>query len=145
MIEPTVGRIVWVYGRPGRIVLGKQPEAAIITYVHDDRTVSACDFDARGRSHSVSGIPLQDDDIPQSPAWEREGMWAAWMPYQKGQAAKTEAAEAASTVERITQEYVRSLIDDNVALRKQILQMWESMRDLNVHPNLFPSEFKKQT
>lgn len=103
MIKPTVGRVVWVFNRAGRAKLvgtaGIQPEVGFITYVHDDRIINVGGFTALGQPYAVTLIALQDDDIPQSPAGEREGCWAEWMPYQKGQAAKTEAVLAERAAE----------------------------------------------
>lgn len=86
IITPTVGRIVWFYVR-----LDADPEAAIITRVWSARLVNLCVFAREdGPPRPVSSIPLvQDGD--NRPEWSR----CEWMPYQKGQAAKTEVAEAA--------------------------------------------------
>jgi hypothetical protein len=93
MITPTVGRVVWFH--PGSwdanvMHYADQPLAGIITYVWNDRMVNLAVFDANGAPQSRTSVRLlQDDDHP------REGeMHATWMPYQKGQAARTEAAEA---------------------------------------------------
>lgn len=84
MITPTVGRVVWVQG------YGSQPQAALITYVHSSTCVNVIAFTAEG-------IPVPRERLGLKQ--EGDGMqWAApyaeWMPYQKGQAAKTEALEA---------------------------------------------------
>jgi hypothetical protein len=48
-------------------------------------------FDAGGNLFPRTSVWLrQDDDPPPT------GMYCEWMPYQKGQAAKTEALEAAA-------------------------------------------------
>jgi hypothetical protein len=93
VIEPTVGRVVWV--RPGKNFKavqhdGKQPLAALVVYVHDNRHVNLSVFDALGKHHALINVQLlQDDDKPES-----DMPYAEWMPFQKGQAAKTEAVEA---------------------------------------------------
>lgn len=90
MIKPTVGRVVWY--RPGEhdgMPQGhdKQPLAAIVTYVHSDRLVNLAIFDANGNRHRKTSVTLlQDGEAQNAP-------YAEWMPYQKGQAAKTELAE----------------------------------------------------
>jgi hypothetical protein len=85
MIEPTVGRVVWFYSAPREA----QPNAAIVTYVWNTRMVNLVVFDANGVSRSETSVDLlQDDEKPQG-----QGRWCEWMPYQKGQAAKTEALE----------------------------------------------------
>lgn len=90
MIKPTVGRVVWVF-RPHDTTNPNQPEAALIAYVFTDRLISVGGFDHNGEPFSLTSVPLVQDDEP-----EPEGNFAAWMPYQKGQAAKTEALEAAA-------------------------------------------------
>lgn len=85
MIEPTVGRVVWFYSAPR----GPQPLAAIVTYVWTARMVNLVVFDANGVSRSETSVYLlQDDQRPTG-----QSRWCEWMPYQKGQAAKTEALE----------------------------------------------------
>lgn len=103
MIKPTNGRIVLytpfnselegTYGMTvqravdGRVV----PLTADIVAVWGDRCVNLLVKDANGKTFvCTSRTLLQDDD-----AGQKHGGYAQWMDYQKGQAAKTEAAEAA--------------------------------------------------
>jgi len=88
MISPTIGRVVLIKGRIGNG--GTQAEPALVTYVHGDRLINVGGFSSMGVPFALDSITLlQDDDA------EPTGHYASWMPYQKGQAAKTEAAEAA--------------------------------------------------
>lgn len=88
MITPTIGRVIWVF-RPGDSVDVKQPEVGFITYIHSDRCINVAGFNANGTPFSLTSLTLvQLED--EKPEWN----FAAWMPYQKGQAAKTEQAEA---------------------------------------------------
>ena len=89
MIKPTIGRVVWVQNRPSAI--GNQAEAAFITYVHSDTCINVGGFNANGTPFGETSVLLvQDDQIKP-----RRVVYAKWMPYQKGQAAKTEALETA--------------------------------------------------
>lgn len=95
MITPTVGRVVWFYhSRNGDDELS-QPFAAIIAYVWSDRMINIGYFDHNGGARTATSVNLlqDDDEAPVS------GMYARWMPYQKGQAAKYEALEAATQVQ----------------------------------------------
>lgn len=88
MITPTVGRIVWV-SRPFDSLDITQPEAATVIYVHGDRSVNVKGFNAHGEPFTLLNLDLlQDDD-----AKPENLPFAVWMPYQKGQAAKTEALD----------------------------------------------------
>lgn len=92
MIQPTIGRIVWFHPSTSDAALSgsAQPLAAIVAYVHGDRCVNLGIIDANGGHHSrCSVLLLQDED-----AAPEDGYYAEWMPFQKGQAAKTEALEA---------------------------------------------------
>lgn len=97
-IKPTVGRIVWYYPAVNCAESGfasnsgDQPLAAIIARVWHDRMVNLTVFDANGVPHARTSVPLLQD-------LEDSGTSAfcTWMPYQKGQAAKTEAAEKAES------------------------------------------------
>jgi len=87
MIAPTVGRVVWFY----HYVEGqghKGPMAAIVAFVHSDTMVSLAVFSDFGGTFSRGSVPLVQDDEP-APGFD----YCTWMPYQKGQAAKTEALE----------------------------------------------------
>lgn len=86
MIEPTVGRVVWYYP-PGH-KSSEQPWPAIISHVHHNRCVNLAVFSKDGKpmiDPPQAVELLQDED--DAPC---EGNYCAWMPFQKGQAAKTE-------------------------------------------------------
>lgn len=89
MIIPTVGRIVWY--RAGDARPETPPLAAIVAYVWSSRMVNLAVFDAEGGHFPKTSVRLiQDGDSPAG--WGEPT--CSWMPYQKGQAAKTEALEA---------------------------------------------------
>ena len=90
MIEPTIGRVVWYYAA-GADHEKVKPQAALIANINEDGTLTVGGFDHDGRPFSDHGVPLVQDDGYGNPGG---GSWACWMPYQKGQAAKTEALEA---------------------------------------------------
>lgn len=84
MITPTVGRIVWYYEH-----INAPTQAAIITYVWNDKSVNLAVFDMHGWATGKLNVPLlQDSDQPPL-----GHCYAEWMPYQKGQAAKAEQLE----------------------------------------------------
>ncbi len=102
-IKPTVGRRVWF--RPSAKFLANNPAMtqfnpehpmdAGIVYVHHDHMVNLIVTDHVGKSFPATSVPLlagqyepdEDGDVY---------CCCEWMPYQKSQAAKTEAAENAS-------------------------------------------------
>lgn len=99
VISPTPGRVVWYYPTPWPasqqnsdplVFNTDQPFAAIVASVRSDRLVNLMVIDPNGNPHARASITLmQDGDaVPATP-------YCAWMPYQKGQAAKHEAATAA--------------------------------------------------
>ena len=85
MIKPTVGRVVWFWPA-GTAAIG--PLAATVAYVHSDSCINIGYLDVNGVSHPATSVPLiqEGSERPQ-------GYFCEWMPYQKGQAAKTEALE----------------------------------------------------
>lgn len=86
MITPTVGRVVWFY--PSGHKANAQPLAAIVAHVWSDTCVNLAVFDANGKALDApptSVLLLQDGNERPS-----GGHFCEWMPYQKGQAAKTE-------------------------------------------------------
>ena len=89
MIQPTVGRVVWYW--PAGVAHTEPPLAAMVAKVWSDTMVNLAVFDANGHAHGgyTSVLLIQDDAAVPS-----GGFYATWMPYQKGQAARTDAAEA---------------------------------------------------
>jgi hypothetical protein len=91
VITPTVGRVVWYFpnGKTQHDA-GEQPHSASVAYVHGDRCINIGYFDQNGFAKNATSVTLvQDgDELP-------EYGFCCWMPFQKGQAAKTEAAEKA--------------------------------------------------
>lgn len=93
MIAPTVGRILWYYPAKGERIAHDFPEplAATVCAIQGNGTVNLCVFDADGVPHPRQSVVLiQDGKYPANGAYP----YCEWMPYQKGQAAKTEHAEA---------------------------------------------------
>jgi hypothetical protein len=89
MIKPTVGRVVWFY----KYSYGqghKGPLAAHVAKVFSDLYVNLMVINEDGNPRSETSVLLLQDDmaVPGSD-------YCTWMPYQKGQAAKTEALEKA--------------------------------------------------
>ena len=99
-IKPTIGRRVWfrpsaqfLERNPTVTQLGSgQPMDAGIVYVHHDHMVNLAVCDHVGRTHMVPSVPLLAGQWEPS---DDDYMVCEWMPYQKGQAAKTEAAPGA--------------------------------------------------
>ena len=89
MIKPTIGRVVWYH--PPFIADSGSNEltyAAIVCYVHSDTLINIAFFDANGNAKSNTSVELFQGEGAR-PAHG----YAEWMPYQQGQAAKTEALE----------------------------------------------------
>ncbi len=99
MIAPTIGRILWYYP-PGPFNATQQPYAAMVAHVWSDTCVNLAIWDANGKPHPQPPTRLllvqEDGEVPV------DGSYCTWMPYQLGQAAKTEAAEAAANRESDT-------------------------------------------
>lgn len=106
-IAPTVGRMLWFYPdqQDGERYQGL-PLAAVVAAVNEDGTVNLGVFDANGCTSGRRNVLLIQGDDP-SPA---AGDFCKWMPYQLGQAAKTEQAETASAERlRELQKYKESV------------------------------------
>lgn len=95
-IAPTVGRVLhfvpttsYMEGR--NLAFGNpwQPLAAMITYIHNDTMVNLTAWDQNGEQFSVCSVPLAQEGSDVIVG----SFYAQWMPYQKGQAAKTELAK----------------------------------------------------
>ncbi len=85
MIKPTIGRVVWFWQNSTQ----SQPFTGLVCYVHNDTTlVNLAVFDANGTSRSETSVFLYPGEGVRP-----EYRFAEWMPYQRGQAAKTEQIE----------------------------------------------------
>ena len=86
MIKPTIGQVVWYH--PCGSSASDQPQAALIAHVWSDTCVNLAVFNPNGEASNQTSVFLYqgDTDRPSS-------SYAEWMPYQQGQAAKTEALE----------------------------------------------------
>lgn len=85
MIKPTIGRVVWFYKYvPGQGHKG--PLAAHVCAVHSDRHVNLMVIDEVGVPRGELTVTLVQEN-EECPAAD----YCCWMPYQIGQAAKTEA------------------------------------------------------
>lgn len=92
MIQPTIGRVVWYH--PPFVAdsgINEKTFAALVCHVWSDTCVNLAVFDSNGVSSSETSVLLFQGDSERP-----SGKYCEWMPYQKGQAAKTEALEAAS-------------------------------------------------
>jgi hypothetical protein len=88
-IVPTPGRVLWYIPHPseGLALIGGDPLIALLAGVVDDRTVNVAVFNASGGfAGQRGGVPIleQGDDVPS------DAGYCVWMPFQKGQAAKTD-------------------------------------------------------
>jgi hypothetical protein len=89
--EVTVGRMV--YYRPcnaDNLNVSLEPLSAQVAAVHDGgKAVNVCVLDHEGRTHAKQRVPfVQPGETPPKVSY------CEWMPYQVGQAKKTEEAEA---------------------------------------------------
>ena len=88
MIKPTIGRVVWYH--PFGSTLIDQPHAALIAHVWSDTCINLAVFDANGIPYNMTSVFLYQNE----PNSERpSSQFAEWMPYQQGQAVKTEILE----------------------------------------------------
>lgn len=88
MITPTVGRVV-LYHAPG--VSMDEAWPALICKVNSDDNINVGGFKANGQPFADTNVMLHSD--PESYGNPGGGSWAQWMPYQLGQAVKSEELE----------------------------------------------------
>lgn len=97
MITPTVGRIVLYRNRQVTEAMIElrpdDPMPAMIVFCHSDRLVNLSVFLPNGTVIGAHCVPLLQADDPH--VFDKAAPYCTWMPYQLGQAARTEAAEAA--------------------------------------------------
>jgi hypothetical protein len=84
-INPTVGRVVHYFESSS----AQTPLAGVICYVHSETFVNLTVFMPNGEAIGRTSVQLVQDGEPKP-----HGHRCEWMPFQKGQAAKTEALEA---------------------------------------------------
>lgn len=90
-IEPTIGRVVWFWPHPLHLAAHVESgspcraDVCFVTKLGDDYLLNLAWNDHLGNPFRTEQVPLiQDGDpVPQH-------SYATWMPFQIGQAAKTE-------------------------------------------------------
>lgn len=91
VIKPTIGRAVWYYqGGKNQHDDGRQPYAATVAYVWNDRLINIGYFNTSGIASSATSVPLiqEGDELPG-------GAFCMWMPFQVGQAKRHAAVDVA--------------------------------------------------
>lgn len=89
-IAPTIGRKVWYWPSSGdpigamSVIDPEKPFDATIVYVTSDRYVNLLIIDHEGQLHQRHAVWLSQAGEDAAPL-----PYAEWMPYQKGQAAKS--------------------------------------------------------
>lgn len=92
LIMPTVGRVVWYWPKGTASTDGEQPQAGLVTFVHDAHTVNLVTF-----GHDGFPLPRHSAHLvqPDEPA-PTKGGYACWMPFQVGQARAARQSPAAA-------------------------------------------------
>jgi hypothetical protein len=85
-ISPTPGRMVWFFADANQT----EPLAAIVAHVWNDRMVNLAVIDKDGSPFCRTSVHLVQPGDPGPATYPQ----ARWMPYQVGQAKRTEQAEA---------------------------------------------------
>jgi hypothetical protein len=100
MIMPTVGRVVLYHPPESERIAGQpndMPLAAIVAYVWSARMINVVAITPNGTPYGVTSVQLvQDADATPT------ARYCTWMPYQIGQAKKTEEAEAKLNAQRLS-------------------------------------------
>lgn len=94
VITPSVGRKVWFWPNGNQrfqVFNPAVPCDATVIFPWNDRCVNLAVRDHAGNVYIETSVTLVQGDEP-APTCQH----ATWMPYQKGQAAKAETAEAAT-------------------------------------------------
>jgi hypothetical protein len=98
MIEPTPGRVVWYWPGEFEPIVRPLPRdgvprplAAHIANVHTSRSVTLMVIDANGCPQPRALVQLRQND--DAIIGDGRLGYCEWMPFQKGQVAKTEALE----------------------------------------------------
>lgn len=94
MIKPSIGRKIWYWPGPEDKYLKcldiKTPFDATVVFVHDSGTINVLVLDHEGSLYRRQSIPvIQEGELKPD-----DSGFCVWMPYQIGQAAKTQEAEA---------------------------------------------------
>lgn len=112
---PTVGRNVWITARTLAGVMITLP--ALISHVHSDECISAVAVSGLSDVEGLlAGGTLPLSSISYDDSGEKLHSWR-WMPFQKGQAAKTD-----QTVEQVHKSLQEQLHKAEDTLAKQLLE-----------------------
>lgn len=130
LIKPTVGRVVLFHPSSNESDSTFAPAeicAAVIARVFSDEMVNLAVFDADGKSHSFTSVPLVQGDA-QPP---EGGRWCEWMPFQKGQAARTDqvSSQLESRVAALEKEHPKHSASRQVSVGDIVVARKPGMPD----------------
>ena len=109
MIQPTVGRKVWFIRNNDQ----EQPEDATVCHVNDDGTVNLACHDELARPFAALNVPLlQEEDLQDYDA-PRVYPFARWMPYQIGQAKKSQEPAATPALAELAHPAIEPAVPES--------------------------------
>lgn len=126
MIKPTVGRMLHYYPASedsGAIVNCGHPLAATIAHVWNDRCINIAYLDTNGVWRSKTSVLLVHEDDEARPG----ACYCVWMPYQKGQASKTDAVQ---------RDALDALLDTRVPILDQLTELCWAIEKCGASPEL---------
>lgn len=115
-IQPTVGRVV-LYFPVGLEGEARAPLAAFICAVHASDCLTLAAFDGNGNHLPVAFCYHEDAKMTDGTRLAARDYWA-WMTYQVGQAAKTEAVTSEAVETEVKKQVGVALADIHSALAK---------------------------
>ena len=145
MIKPTVGRMLHYYPASedgGAIISFGQPLAATIAHVWNDRCINIAYLDTNGVWRGKTSVLLVHENDEARPG----AGYCVWMPYQKGQAAKTDSLErkllesanhgVAGLNVRARHDALDSLLAARIPILDQIYDLCQAIEKCGASPEL---------
>lgn len=145
MIKPTVGRMLHYYPTgedSGAIITLGQPLAATIAHVWNDRCINIAYLDTNGVWRGKTSVLLVHENDEARPG----AGYCVWMPYQKGQAAKTDSLErkllesanpgVAGLNVRARHDALDSLLAARIPILDQIYDLCQAIEKCGASPEL---------
>lgn len=141
MIKPTVGRMLHYYPASedgGASITFGRPLAATIAHVWNDSCINIAYLDTSGVWRSKTSVLLVHEDDDARPG----AGYCVWMPYQKGQAAKTESLERSlhdlsnPAQPLVTGDALDSLLAARIPILDQITELCWAIEKCGASPEL---------
>ena len=137
-IPPSVGRVVWFWDQVATGDEPEQPMRADICHVNADGSINLSVNDHIGKQFTYLQCALHQGDAA---GCSLPRPFATWMPYQKGQAAKSDQLKDLLDMRQTALEAAQEALEDETN-RLQLDMLREQVRQIRLQNDAFEADMR---